>query len=189
MLLNLPKRIIARMSGAVMRPESIISQLELSSTSRVLELGRPIGFFAHALHNVIGDQGLILIAGPNNESLEKLHDEIEHVHTKTTSLSDVLGGRAAPERSLDLILLTNLLSSVAKAENFCLSIDRYLKPSGKIVVIDWQDTPGSAPTSDQIVSRESAISLLQSCNLTFERMLNASGYHYGLVFSLPKPVR
>lgn len=118
MLLGLPKQILARVGMRAMSPADVISQIGVSANWRVLELGNPVGFFAEALHRVIGEAGTIIVAGPNPESLEKLHDEVDHGHTQTTDLGDVLVGRSAPAHSLDLIILTNALSNMAHADNF-----------------------------------------------------------------------
>lgn len=182
MLLGLPQKIQASFAKRMIDPADIVRQLGVSSGWRVLELGVPVGFFAPALHAVIGDAGEMIIAAPTTEALEKLHDEIDHVHTKTTLLSHVLAGQAAADHSLDLIILTNVLSNTAHADNFCLSLARYLKPTGRIVVLDWDVEAESSFDKPNALSREQALHLLAKCGWSFERLLATPGYHFGFIF-------
>jgi len=182
MLLGLPKKIQASFAKRMIDPSDIVRQLGVDQGWRVLELGIPVGFFAHALHAVIGDEGEMIIAAPSSEALEKLHDEIDHVHTKTTLLSHVLAGQAATDHSLDLIIITNVLSNAAHADNFCLGISRYLKSTGRILVLDWDVEAETEFTKPNALSREQALQLLSKCGWTFERLLTTPGYHYGLIF-------
>ena len=188
MLLGLPKKIQASFAKRMIDPSDVVRQLGVDQGWRVLEIGIPVGFFAHALHQVIGDSGEMIIAAPTTEALEKLHDEIDHVHTKTTLLTHVLAGEAAPDRSLDLIILTNVLSNATHADNFCLSTARYLKPTGRIVVLDWDVEAQSTFAKPNALSREQALHLLTKCGWTFERLLATPGYHFGLIFRAASPM-
>lgn len=182
MLQNLPKTILAHVGQRLLNPAEVIRELDIKPNWRVLELGLPVGYFAPALHTVLGDSGSMILAGPNEESLEKLHDEIEHTHTSSTTLAHVLAGDATEAKSLDLVILTNVLSNAARADNFCLSLSHYLKASAKVAVIDWDAPQMGKLTKEHAVSREAAIALLQKCGYEFERLLNLPGYHFGLVF-------
>lgn len=182
---TLPKKILATVGHRFMSPSVMVGQMGLSSGSNVLELGNPVGFFASACLNAVGEEGNVFVAGPTAESLEKLSHMRHFPNFKTCLLADVLVGNAVPARQIDLIMLTNLLSNSTQPGQFCLALNQYLKPGGEVVLIDW-DTKHErvGPDMGQRVSKEEAVKLISSCGYTFSRVLQTPGYHYGLVFKV-----
>lgn len=185
---SLPKKVLDRISKSFMSPSLFLDQLDIGSGNCVLEIGLPIGFFAPAALNRVGEGGEVYVTGPNHESLSRIgHLAKRHQNLKTALLADVLMGQAAPHHSIDWIILTNLLSNSYHPDQFCLAIGQYLKPDSRIVLIDWDSTdPQVGPVSEQRVSKEQAIKLLASCGMRFLHVLQAPGYHYGLVFGVSK---
>src|SRR3990167_5320345 len=136
MLQHLPKRILSRSAKSIINPTRVMNQLKISESDKVLELGLPIGFFARALAAQVGEYGSVIVAGPNKESFEKLDADLHHYpNISTVSLAQVLSQDAAVTQSLDVIILTNLLSNVKSPSNFCLSLNYYLKPDGRVILI------------------------------------------------------
>lgn len=185
---SLPKKVLDRISKGFMSPSVFLDQLDIGLGDRVLEMGLPIGFFAPASLAKVGENGEAYVSGPTHESLERIgHLATKHKNLKTTLLADVLMGKAAPPHSIDWVILTNLLSNSYHPDQFCLSIGQYLKPDSRIVLIDWDATdPNVGPINEQRVSKEQAIKLLSGCGMNFLRVLQAPGYHYGLVFGFGK---
>ena len=184
MLSALPKKVLDRFSKHFLSPSGLFEGLDVREGQSILEIGQPIGFFTPAALGKVGDGGNVYVAGPDNESLEKLGHLAHHKNLHTILLSDVLTGKSIPNHSLDLVILTNLLSNSVHPADFCLSLWQYLKPDSQVVLIDW-DTADShvGPRPTHRVSREEAIKLFGQCGLDFSRVLKTPGYHYGLVFS------
>jgi len=181
---SLPRQVLNRISKGFIAPSVFLDQLDLGSGERVLEIGLPIGFFAPAALDKVGESGEVYVSGPTHESLERIgHLSRTHPNLKTTLLADVLMGKAAPPHSIDWVILTNLLSNSYHPDQFCLSIGQYLKPDSRIALIDWDSSdPSVGPIDEQRVSKEQAIKLLNQCGMAFLHVLRAPGYHYGLVF-------
>jgi hypothetical protein len=97
--------------------------------------------------------------------------------------------RAFEHGSADWIMLTNVLSSSLHPAQFCLAIGDYLKPTGRVVLLDWKVGQPAGPEADRRVDSEQAIRMLTDCGMIFERTLNTPGYHYGLVFQAGVRVR
>ncbi len=188
MLRALPQKILKRMGHHFFNPAEVLAELDLRPGDNVLEIGSPVGFFAPALLQTITEAGGVYVAGPNQESLEKLSHLAVHKQLHPVMLADVVAGHGVVQGSIDLIVLTNLLSKSYHPDKFCLSLGQYLKPESEIVLIDW-DTQASnvGPAAERRVSREDALKLLQGCGLQFKRVLHVSGYHYGLVFGFGRP--
>ncbi|MBP9827290.1 hypothetical protein KBC99_02300 [Candidatus Saccharibacteria bacterium] len=186
-LKKLPHRVRNRLSHHLISPREILTDLGLAEGDAVLELGNPIGFFAGAALEIVGDPGRVVVAGPNNESLERIEHLTHRRQLETTLLADVLLGRAFEHHSVDWVILTNLLSSSLHPDQFCLAINQYIRSHGHVLVLDWDTTSQAGPLSERRVNREAAIRMLGNCGLEFERSIPTPGYHYGLVFTVKTP--
>lgn len=183
MLQALPKRLRTKVASRFINPTRLVDDLDIRSSDKVLEIGLPIGFFAPALLNKIGDEGTVYVAGPNTDSFGKLSHLAEKKPIKFCLLADVLSGEALPVGEIDMIILTNLLSGTAKPDTFCLAIGQYLKPDSEIVLIDWgSDHKNVGPVMERRVTKEDALKLMHACGMRFKRLLKLPGYHYGMVF-------
>lgn len=181
---KLPRRVRTRLSHHLVSPSAIFSMLGVQEGDTVLELGNPVGFFAQPALAAVGAPGKVIVAGANDQALERV-EHLGHVHQlETTLLADVLLGRAFAHQSVDWVLLTNVLSSSLNPDHFCIAVTQYLRLHGKVVLLDWQTKPDAGPQADRRVSREQAIRLMTSCGLEFERALQTPGYQYALVFKI-----
>jgi ubiquinone/menaquinone biosynthesis C-methylase UbiE len=170
-----------------MNPNSVVEDIDIRAGDKVLEIGMPVGFFAPALLNKVGVDGMVYVAGPNRESFEKLGYLKERKNLSFKLLADILMGGAIPEDEIDIVVLTNLLSNTLKPDAFCLAIGKYLKPGGEIVVIDWDNKiKNVGPSMERRVTKEEALRLMHSCGMQFKRILKLPGYHYGMVFSFKR---
>ena len=187
MLQSLPKGVRHKMSSYFMNPSSVVEDIDIRAGNKVLEIGMPIGFFAPALLNKVGTDGMVYVAGPNHESFEKLGHLAERKNLSFKLLADLLTGGSIPEGEIDTVVLTNLLSNTLKPDSFCLAIGQYLKPDSEIVLIDWDNKIKSVgPSMERRVTKEDALRLMHSCGMQFKRILKLPGYHYGMVFSFKK---
>ena len=188
MLQAFPKKLHSRIASHFLNPTAVIDGLDVRIGHKVLEIGLPIGFFAPALLNKVGEEGGIFVAGPSLDSFGKLSHLAERKNLEFLLLADVLTGGAIPNGSLDTVVLTNLLSSTIKPDSFCLAIGQYLKSDSEIVLIDWDSKIiNVGPSMDRRVTKEDALRLMNSCGMSFKRLIDLPGYHYGMVFSFGSP--
>ena len=184
MLQSLPKYFRHKLSGNFMNPSSVVDGIDIKPGDKVLEIGNPIGFFAPALLNKVEYEGRVYVAGPNRESFGKFSHLSEKKNLRFVLLADLLAGDGIKPGDIDIIFLTNLLSSTMKPDSFCLSIGQYLKPDSEVVLIDWDIKDKQVgPAIEQRVTKEEALKLMHSCGMKFKRVLDLPGYHYGIVFS------
>lgn len=188
-LRKLPRHISARVTKHLLSPSVVLQELGVSEGDTLLELGNPVGFFAPAAVSLVGSPGRVIVAGPNEDSFDRIGHLVEQRMIEPVLLADVLLGRAFDHHSVDLVLLTNLLSSSLHPNQFCLSLGGYLKFDARIVLMDWEVHTGVGPEHERKVSREDAIRMLTGCGWKFESTLRMPGYHYGLVFRNKPPVR
>lgn len=187
MLQSLPRGLRHRIARHFLNPAELVESLDIRKGNQVLEIGMPIGFFASALLDKVGDTGVVHVAGPNSDSFDRLRYLSDHENLTFNLLADVLTGDSIPLGAIDIVILTNLLSNTIKPDSFCLAIGQYLKADSEIVLIDWDtQIKNVGPSLERRVSKEDALRLMHSCGMRFKRVLQLPGYHYGMVFSLKK---
>jgi hypothetical protein len=187
MMLALPKRLRTKIASRFLNPSKLVNELDIRQGNKVLEIGLPLGFFAPALLNKVGIEGSVYVAGPSKDSFGKLSHLQERKNLQPVLLADILTGSGIPLGEIDLVILTNLLSSTIKPDSFCLAIGQYLKPDSEIILIDWDSKEKNVgPLLERRVTKEDALKLMHSCGMRFKRILNLPGYHYGMVFSFDK---
>lgn len=187
MLQALPKRLRTKIASRFLNPTRLVNDLDISSGSKILEIGLPIGFFAPALLNKVGGEGVVYVAGPNKDSFGKLSHLKSRKNLQPRLLADILTGEAIPTGEIDTVILTNLLSATIKPDSFCLAIGQYMNANSEIILIDWDNKDKNVgPLMERRVTKEDALKLMHSCGMRFKRVLNLPGYHYGMVFSFEK---
>ncbi len=187
MLQALPKKFRTKFTHPFLNPQEVLDGLDIREGSRVLEIGLPIGYFAQALLKKVGPNGIVYVAGPNHESFEKLDHLAEHKNLFFKLLADLVPGSALNEGDVDTVILTNLLSNTVKPDTFCMAIGQFLNPEGEIVLIDWDSQiKNVGPAMERRVTKEEALRLMHRCGMSFKRVLQLPGYHYGMVFSFKK---
>lgn len=187
MLQALPKKFRTKFAHPFLNPQEVLDDLDIRVGNKVLEIGLPIGYFAGALLKKVGDAGMVYVAGPNHESFEKLDHLATHKNLAFKLLADLLTGSAMNEGEVDTVILTNLLSNTMKPDTFCMAIGQYLKADSEIVLIDWDNQiKNVGPAMERRVTKEEALRLMHRCGMSFKRVLQLPGYHYGMVFSFKK---
>lgn len=186
---KLPTNLRTSLSHHLLSPRTILSELKVEEGDTILELGNPVGFFAAAGLTAVGKPGRFIVAGPNEESFDRIAHLKHHPQLEEVLLAEVLMNRAFDHHSADWIILTNVLSSSLYPDQFCLSIGSYLKPDGKVVLLDWKADQAAGPEAQRRIDSEQAIRLLTDCGLVFETTLKTPGSHYGLVFKAGTTVK
>jgi hypothetical protein len=184
MLQAFPKGLRHRIANYFLNPSKVIEDIDIRSGDNILEIGNPIGFFAPSLLNKVGMEGKVYVAGPNDDSFGKLSHLADRKELKFILLKDLITGDGIKPGDISTVILTNLLSSSAKPDTFCLSIGQFLRPGSEVILIDWDNKfKEVGPSMSQRVTKEQALKLMHKCGMRFKRILELPGYHYGLVFS------
>jgi ubiquinone/menaquinone biosynthesis C-methylase UbiE len=90
------------------------------------------------------------------------------------------------DTSLDAVLLANALFQVEHRANLLAEIRRVLKPSGKLMVVDWAGSYGGmGPVAEQVVSEHEAEDLFINGGFHKVKSFRAGPHHYGILFTAP----
>lgn len=182
-VLKLPDSLKKRSGKGFLSPSILIKEIDIFSGQNILEIGRPIGFFAPAILEALSGDGKLFVGAPARESFEKMHHLFSHYNNlEQILLSEILVGKLE-DNSIDTVIFTNLFSNTKYIHNFCESLGQIVKPNSELIVFDWDPkhpSVGVDPESKHY--KHELVNLLGKYGLSLSRELNVPGYHFGLVF-------
>ena len=161
---------------------------KLGYGDKVAALGcGPKAYFTFQAARIVGDRGLVY-------AVDILKDVLSSVesHAKTYGLMnvktvwsnlEVYGATNIPEGSLDLAMLVNVLFESADVVQMLKEAVRLLKPSGKILIIDWKNIGVPfGPKINRRVNPNQIKEYLDVFGLKLEEEFEAGKYHYGMIY-------
>jgi ubiquinone/menaquinone biosynthesis C-methylase UbiE len=140
---------------ASLRTDEVIARLNVKPGDVVADLGAGTGLFALPLARAV-TSGRVYAVELDEEFLTQIRGKAKTENV--TNIVPVLGkftDPALPARDVDLAFFHDVLHHVENRAAYLKSVAGYLKPGGRIVVIEFN--PGDSPHKDQpdlIVSKE-----------------------------------
>jgi len=169
-------------------PEKILFAAGLSSGQTFADYGAGSGFYTFAAGKIVGEQGAVFAVDILQTALDHIAAEarlkgLRNIKTVRADLEDTQALKAIPVGSVDVVLFSNITHQINNKSVLFTEAYRSLKTGGKLLVIDWNETP--SPIGPPATSRLSA---LEVGKLALDSHLKAAGelpsdiYHYGLMF-------
>lgn len=120
-------------------PERVIKALKLKTGMKVADLGSGTGFFTFRLAEAVGSSGKVYAVDINaemNASIDKqaVAKQIENVQTILAVEHDPL----IPEK-VDLIFSVDAYHHLKNRADYFRNTARYLKPGGRVAIIDFRE--------------------------------------------------
>ena len=170
-------------------PAKNIEQLELTRNMMVADLGSGTGFYTIAAAKKIkGGDGRVY-------SVEVQRDLLKHIEelAKKDGLNNIdyiwgniekRGGTKIRDHIIDCVIASNVLFQVEDRNGFIDEVKRVLKPTGKILLIDWTESfGGMGPAGDHVVTAMKAETLFTAAGFKKVKAIEAGAHHYGIIFS------
>jgi SAM-dependent methyltransferase len=89
------------------------------------------------------------------------------------------------DRLVDAVIVSNVLFQTDSKYGVALEAKRILKPDGKVLLVDWQDSYGGlGPDPDHVFTEAQAEEVFKEAGFIVDNRFNAGDHHYGLVFKL-----
>ncbi len=167
-------------------PQKIIKQFGLHEGMLVADLGAGTGAYTIASAREVGASGRViaievqkdLLININNaardaglSNVEVIWGDIER-HSKTK-----IG-----EHAVDVVIVANVLFQVEDIEGTLGEIKRILKPTGRVLIVDWKDSYGGmGPQASQVLSYEVARRMFEENGFSFLKNIEAGDHHYGFI--------
>lgn len=167
-----------------LNPDALIAHFDIAEGMHVADFGSGAGFFTIPLAAAVGPYGKVYAVDRSEEMLARIQSEQSqrgwgHIHIHKADLSDEEEAKL-PEKA-DRILLSNILFMMESRPALLSFAYRYLKPGGKMILIETHPDSPFLPSS--VALEEESISSLAECaGFIKEKRFHAGDYHYGIVF-------
>jgi len=172
-------------------PDHNVEQFKLREGMIVADLGAGSGFYSMSSARALDGSGKVYAIEVQRELVSKIKNEAIRDHL--TNIEVIWGdiekpkGTRLADHTVDAAIVSNTLFQLDNKQSFIEELNRIIKPSGKVLIIDWSDsTGGMGPKSDDVFSEEKARTLLEDAKFTFEEKIDAGEHHYGMIFRKAK---
>lgn len=182
---------MASISGGneLLNAKSILDRLQIPSEAKLADLGcGGAGHFVLPAAQRVGGDGLVYAVDVLKSVLRSVVSRarllgIGHIKTIWSNLENV-GATRIPAHSLDFAFLINTLYQATQHEKMIEEARRLLKPSGKLLVIDW--LPGHSslgPPAERRVAPERIEQMATQLGFKLIEKFQPGSRHFGLIFS------
>lgn len=138
---------------AALQPEKLLRRLGLRAGDTIADVGSGPGFFTLPAAQIVGAEGHVYAADIQGEMLTAVRSRVSqegltNVKLVKTSESSV----PIPAESCDMVLLAFTLNEIEQHASFLHRLARLVKPSGKLVILDWEkhEQPEGPPLQDRV---------------------------------------
>lgn len=165
-------------------PDTIVANFQIQTGMSVADFGSGAGHFVFAMANIVGPEGRVYALDIRQEMTEVVNGyaRLHNVPQVTTILCNLeqKNGSTLQDESLDFVLCSTILHQVDNPFTVLKEAFRVLKPAGKIIIIDWEESPLVKP--GKMFTQQDALNTLSQCGFAFkEALADAGDHHYGVI--------
>lgn len=176
-------------SGGFMNPDTIVDNLNIKSGSVVADFGCGAGYFSIPLAKKVSNGGKVYAIDVLKDPLEAVLSKAKLYGLRNIEIIranvETAGGTKLNDRSVDVVILANILFQCNDYNSVLSEAKRVLKDSGEIVIIDWiPEKIKMGPKFEHCLTENDVKKLAIRNSFKFAREINAGDRHYGMVFSL-----
>lgn len=167
-------------------PMRNVSLFSIEPGMSVADFGAGSGHYVWPMAEAVGPHGHVFAIDVQQDLLKRIHNEATKRGLKNVKViwSDLEKPKASKlaDRTLDLVLISNLLFQLEDKAAPLREAKRVLKPSGKLVVIDWLDSfAGMGPRKKDVVTKDAGQKLIRENGFEAVREFAAGAHHWGIV--------
>lgn len=170
-------------------PKRNVAALGVEPGMSVADFGSGSGIYVLHIAEELLHSGRVYAIDVQRDLLRRVKNEanrrgFKNVDVIWTDLEHP-GSSKLADKTLDLVLISNLLFQVENKAAVLAEAWRVLKPSGRLAIIDWAESFGGlGPVKTDVVPKEKALTLAKESGFEFQREFSAGAHHYGLIFRL-----
>ena len=173
-------------------PRRNVAALGIQTGMRVADFGAGSGAYTLAIAAALEGTGRVYAIDVQRDLLRKITNEATRLGYQNVDViwADLEAPRSSKlaDASIDLVLISNLLFQVPDKLLVLREAQRIVKPSGRVIVIDWSDPAlsgsrgaGIGPSKDDVVAKKIVLETAERAGLTLQREFAAGAHHYGLI--------
>ena len=167
-------------------PIKNLKQFGIREDMIVADLGAGTGFYSLALAHMV-PHGKVYAIEIQKDFLTTIKNKIKEARLKNIEcfLGNIekIGGTKIKDEVIDAVIISNVLFQAENKEKFIEEAKRILKPSGKILVIDWADSSNLGINKKSVISKEKMRDMFEKKGFIYDRDINAGVHHYGMIFN------
>ncbi|MEK7662369.1 MAG: class I SAM-dependent methyltransferase [Patescibacteria group bacterium] len=170
---------------AFVLPEEIIKNLFLNEGMHVADFGAGTGAFSIAAGKLIGS-GHVYAIEVVSDLLPKIKSDAaaRGVFNVEVIRGDIetVGGTTLSAKSVDRVIISNVLFQAEDKEGVAKEAARVLKPNGLALVVDWSASYGGlGPADKDVFPKDKAVALFLNNGFALANEISAGDFHYGFV--------
>lgn len=164
-----------------LNPAEVLRKLKLKETMIAADFGCGSGFWVLPLARIL-EEGRVYGLDILEEPLSALRSraKAEKIYNVVSMKADVEKGTTLLSGSCDLVLMTNLLFQATNRKGILIEGKRILKPTGKILVVEWKKDVAFGPEQGRVLPEEIK-ELAKEAGLKAENEFDAGPSHWALV--------
>ena len=183
-----PRRIPLKTEGFA-HPRRNVAALQIQRGQKVADFGAGSGAYTLAIAEMLEGAGHVYAIDVQRDLLRRIANEAARRGFRNVEIiwADLETPRATKlvDRSIDLVLVSNLLFQVPEKKPVLEEARRILKVHGRLALIDWSDSfGGMGPTKQDVFKKEAARTLAEETGFTLVREFEAGAHHYGLMLEI-----
>ena len=172
-------------------PTKAIAALKLEPGTVVADVGAGSGYYSVLLARAVGERGRVYAIDIQPEMLALVRKKTEAAGLRNVDL--VLGTVTDPKlpaEAVDLVLMVDVYHELAEPQSMLRALARALKPSGRLVLIEFRKESPWVPIRDEhkMSVRDARIEL-EAEGFTFDRVIDVLPWQHILVFRPPSSGR
>ena len=170
-----------------LNPEEILKKMNIEKHMLAADFGCGAGGWAIPLAKRLA-RGRVYAFDVQEEMLSALRSRSRllkafNIEPILCDLEDPKGVNLA-DKTMDLVLITNLLFQVKEKKRILKEAKRVLKKGGQLLIVDWYENSSFGPKGKR-VSPQEVKELAKSVGFELKEELEAGDYHYALIFTKP----
>lgn len=169
------------------KPDTILGGFGVEPGWLVADLGSGAGAYTLLLSGLVGPSGRVYAIDVQPELLLKVKDlsdknRRENIDIVRGNIEEV-GGTHLKNASMDAVVVSNVFFQIEEKGSFIAEIKRILKPRGRLLLSDWEDSFNHmGPHPDAVIPQAKAEKLFGQAGFKVERTIPAGEHHYAVVF-------
>jgi precorrin-6B methylase 2/cytochrome c553 len=168
------------------RSDALVEALEIPEGGIIADIGAGTGYFTWRLARRVGPTGKVIAVDIKQRMLDLAADMVKQ--HGLVNVDFVLGRDADPRlppRSLDLVFIAHSYHEFAEPERIMEAISRSLKPTGRLVVVEYAKESTLAPAAPlHKMSFDEIRQEIEPMGFELERILDFLPVQHGLIFTL-----
>lgn len=168
-------------------PKRNVEALGIKPGMTVVDFGSGSGIYVLHIAEELDHKGHVYAVDIQRDLLRRVKNEAQRRGFKNVDViwTDLehSGSSKLADESVDLVLISNLLFQLHNKDAVFKEASRILRPTGQLVIIDWQESfGGMGPQESDVVPKEKAVQYAFASRFEFQREFPAGAHHYGIVF-------